>query len=238
MSWLFSRALVAEYSAASCSGGEPSAPLSANPMPQAYLPSDRTTDFCRPSRFGMTFAPLTDDLGEGLLTWFLAGFRARTSVPQEWARDSKASDPDSGWKWRESLAKYDPASCSWRTRQCSLLGGLVEFSETWPRWGSMRDGEFLALETLAPRTNAKGCGLLPTPTKSWGRRGHGVSNNKDNGRYSPEIVDRCLALNKEFGWRWPCNMVETMMDWPRGWSALRPLEMARFREWLRLHGGF
>ena len=87
MSWLFSRALVAEYSAASCSGGEPSAPLSANPMPQAYLPSDRTTDFCRPSRFGMTFAPLTEDRGADVLMWFLVGFRAKTSAAQ-------AKEPD------------------------------------------------------------------------------------------------------------------------------------------------
>lgn len=238
MSWLFSRALVEEYLEGTCSDGAPFAPSSGNPTPQAYLPPDKMTAFSRPSQFGMTFAPLTDDLGAGLLTWFLAASRARTSAPQEGARDSKASDPASGWKWLESLAKYEPATCSWRTRQCSLLGGLEEFSETWPKWGSMRDGECLAQEMLAPRTSAKGFGLLPTPTKSWGRRGHGVSNNKDNGRYSPAIVDRCLALNKEFGWRWPCNMVETMMGWPRGWSALRPLEMPRFREWLRLHGGF
>jgi hypothetical protein len=82
MSWLYSRALVAEYLAENCSDGARSALLSGNPTPQAFLPLDRMTAFCRPSRFGMTFAPLTDGLGEELLTWFLAGFRARTLAQQ------------------------------------------------------------------------------------------------------------------------------------------------------------
>ena len=86
MSWLFSRALVAEYSAGTCSAGALSAQLSGNPMPQAYLPPDRMTAFSRPSRFGMTFAPLTDDLGAALLTWFLEASRAKTSALREKAQ--------------------------------------------------------------------------------------------------------------------------------------------------------
>jgi hypothetical protein len=82
MSWLFSQALVAEYSAASCSDGEPCAPLNGNPMPLAFLPPDRMTDFSRLSQFGVTFAPLTEDLGAALLTWFRAGSHARTSAVQ------------------------------------------------------------------------------------------------------------------------------------------------------------
>ena len=86
MSWLFSQALVAEYSQATCSAGELSALSSGNPTPLAYLPPDRTKDFSRPSRFGSTFRPLTEDLGAAVLTWFLAGSPARTSAPQELER--------------------------------------------------------------------------------------------------------------------------------------------------------
>ena len=46
-----------------------------------------------------------------------------------------------GEKWRGSFVKYDPDSSLWRTHQCSLLGDLDEFLETWPQWGLMRDGE-------------------------------------------------------------------------------------------------
>ena len=83
MSWLYSQALVAEYSAGTCSDGAPFAPSNGNPTPQAFLPPDRMTAFCRPSRFGMTFAPLTDGLGAELLTWFLEASHARTLAQQE-----------------------------------------------------------------------------------------------------------------------------------------------------------
>ena len=80
MSWLFSRVLVEEYLEGTCSDGAPFAPSSGNPTPQAYLPPDKMTAFSRPSRFGMTFAPLTDDRGAELLTWFREASRARTSA--------------------------------------------------------------------------------------------------------------------------------------------------------------
>ena len=80
MSWLFSRALVEAYSEGIFSDGEPSALLSGNPIPQAYCAPDKTKEFSRLSRFGMTYAPLTENRGEELLTWYLAGFPARTSV--------------------------------------------------------------------------------------------------------------------------------------------------------------
>ena len=164
MSWLFSQALVAEYSEAICSDGDPYAPSSSTPTPRAYLSPDRMTDFSRLSRFGMTFAPLTDDRGAELLTWYLAGFPARTSVPQEKAQESTANDPASGWRWRESSVKYDPNSRLWRTRQCSLLEDSEWFSETWPRWGLMRDGECWELPMSARLTSESGYGSWPTPT--------------------------------------------------------------------------
>jgi DNA (cytosine-5)-methyltransferase 1 len=30
--------------------------------------------------------------------------------------------------------------------------------------------------------------------------------------------------------------VEWLMGWPLGWTALEPLAMDRFQQWLRLHG--
>lgn len=83
MSYIFSRALVEEYLEASCSDSAPSAPSSSNPGPQAYCSPDRMTDYSRLSRFGMTYAPLTDDRGAALLTWYLEASRARTFQPQE-----------------------------------------------------------------------------------------------------------------------------------------------------------
>ena len=87
MSWLYSRALVEACLGENFSDGEPSAPLNGNPTQQVYLPPDKTTRFWNLSRFGMTCKPLTEDLGEDLLTLFRAGFHARTSAAQEKERE-------------------------------------------------------------------------------------------------------------------------------------------------------
>lgn len=163
MSWLFSRALVAEYLEGTCSDGAPFAPSNGNPTPQAYLPPAKMTAFSRPSRFGMTFAPLTDDLGEGLLTWFRAAFRARTSVQPGKAQESTASEAGSGEKWRELSVRYDPGTYSWRTHRCLWDEDLPESSVTLPKWGSMRNGVLWERMTLALPTSGSGAGLWPTP---------------------------------------------------------------------------
>lgn len=190
MSWLFSQALVAASSADTCSDGGLSAPSSTTPTPQAYLWRDKTTDAWNRFPSGMTCEPLTDDRGEELLTSFLAAFPAKTFQPQEEAQESTASEAVSGPKWRESLAKYDPDSRSWKTRQCLLLGGLEEYAEAWPNWGMTRDGELFRRPTpslvLAIRlriTCGKESGLsLPTPRANDAeKRGDFDANNPRNG---------------------------------------------------------
>ena len=164
MSWLYSQALVAEYLEGSCSDGAPFAPSNGNPTPQAYLPPDKMTAFSRPSRFGMTFAPLTDDRGEELLTWFRAGFPARTSAQPEKGPGSTESAAGCGVRWHELSVKYDPDSCSWKTHLCLWGEDLPESSVILPRWGLMRNGVCLERMTLAHRTAANDAGLWRTPT--------------------------------------------------------------------------
>jgi hypothetical protein len=141
MSWLYSRALVVEYLGENFSDGEQSAPLNGNPIQQAYCAPDKMTVFSRLSRFGMTYKPLTENRGEELLTLYLADFHAKTLAPQEKAQELMENDQVCGEKWHASFTKYDLDTFSWKTHQCSLLGDLDEFSETWPQWGLMRDGE-------------------------------------------------------------------------------------------------
>lgn len=171
MSWLFSRALGEAYLAGNCSDGEPSAPSKPTPTPQAFLWRGKTTDTWTRFPSGMTCELLMASRGEELLTWCLAGSPAQTSVLPEKGRASRAKSQGCGEKWQGSFARYDRDSRLWRTRQRSLLGGLVEFSETWPKWGSMLDGVVWPqktpslLEAIRSQvTKEKGCGFLPTPT--------------------------------------------------------------------------
>jgi hypothetical protein len=167
MSWHFSRALVEAFSEATCSDGEPSAQSSGSPTPQAYCSPDRMTACSRLSRFGMTFAPLTDARGEDLLTWFRAVFPVRTSASPGRAPASTASGPGCGRTWRGSLATFDRDTSSWRTAQQSLLGDSDECSVTWPRSGMTADGRCWELPMLGRRISGTGSGLLlPTPSAS------------------------------------------------------------------------
>jgi hypothetical protein len=177
MSWLISEAMMdaygnspflpergVGYSEDISLDGEQSAPLSGSPTQQAYCAPDKMTKFSRLSRYGMTFKPLTDDRGEELLTLYLAAFHAKTSAPQERGQESTESDPGCGHIWQELLARYDQSTSLWRTPQSSLLGDYTEFSETWPRWGSMQNGVSYRRQTLVPLTSEIESGLLlPTP---------------------------------------------------------------------------
>ena len=145
-------------------GGDASAPLSATPTHGMYWLPGKTTDACRPSRSGMTYAPSTDDRGEAVLTWCLADSRAKTLAPPGRAPGSTAPVRDCGEKWPESSGRYDPDTRSWKTRQHSLLGGLEVFSETWPRWGTMRGGEWWERTTPEHLTGGNESGSWLTPT--------------------------------------------------------------------------
>ena len=167
MSWLFSQALVGEYLAANFLDGEQSAPLNGKPTQQAYCAPDKMTDFLKLSRFGMMYKPLTDIPGEELSMSSVVVFHVRTLVPQEKAQELTENDQECGEKWRGSFVKYDLNSSLWKTHQCSLLGDLDEFSETWPQWGLMRDGECWEQQTLERRIRGTEFGLSPNGVDSF-----------------------------------------------------------------------
>ena len=141
----------------------PSALSSLIPTAAASSSPASETDTSPASPSGMTCAPSTGSRGEEALTSSQAGSPVRTSAAPARAQASTANAPGSGAKWREWFVKYDRDSSSWKTHQCSLLGGLAGFSETWPRWGSMRGGACWELTTQAPRTDVRGSGSWPTP---------------------------------------------------------------------------
>ena len=88
------------------------------------------------------------------------------------------NEAECGEKWRGSFVKYSPDSCSWKTHQCSLLGGLDEFLETWPRWGLMRNGECWEQTQLEHPIKESVYGFtVPTPVASDGTTGSLIGKN-------------------------------------------------------------
>ncbi len=157
----------------------PSAPSRSRNTPGKSCSGDRPTDTSRGSRFGMMSPPSTEPHGRGRSMSSAAGFPARIFPLPGRAPESTGNGLAFGAKWPEWLAKYDPDSSSWRTRQCSLLGDLEEFSETWPRWGFMRDGECWALTTPGPRTSGTGSGYWRSPDTGAGGTSGLLKQGKD-----------------------------------------------------------
>jgi len=168
MSWLFSQALVEEYSEASSLDGAQSAQLSGSHTQQAYCAPDKMTAFSKLSRFGMTYKPLTESHGQALLMSYLAAFHAPTfPLPAE-AQDLMEKTPQCGITWRGWLAKFDPDSYLWKTAQCSFIEESGESLETFPVSGMTRNGMLWELPTLAHRTSATASGLWRTPDTGGG----------------------------------------------------------------------
>ena len=155
-----------ESSADNFSDIEPFVRLRLNLTAEKCSCNGSATEFCRGSRSGTTCGRSTASPGGESSMSSREDFLARISQQPEEAQESTANAPDSGAKWPESLAKYDPDSRSWRTRQCLLLGGLEEYSETFPKWGLMHGGELFRQPTPVLRTCGKGSGFWPTPVAS------------------------------------------------------------------------
>lgn len=236
MSWLFSQVLVEEFSAATCSGCEPSAQLNVMPTPHPFSLLDKTMEPSNLSRFGLTCAVLTEGRGAELLTWFLGAFHARTSALPGATPDFPESAAGSGWKWPGSLAKWDRASSSWKTRQHSVLAGSEQSSVTWPPWGLMRNGELLLRKMPALRTRERDSGFWPTLTASIGRKCGGRHRGKADTLASRLAMTEGLSTTSTG--RVNPTWSEWLMGFPSGWSAIEPLETHKFQQWLRTHSGF
>ena len=240
-----------------CLDGAPSALLRLIPMRAESCLPDRQTDALTDSRSGTMCGPLMERDGGERSTSSAVVFPAKTSASQEEARASMVQSLDSGWKWPASFAKWDPALCLWKTRQRSLVEGLDVFSETWPRWGMMRDGECLELKQPELRTkSATGSGLWPTPTVTGNHNRKGASKNSGDGLATavkwatPTCHDRkgksgakrgrnahgSECLTQQAGGTLNPMWVEWLMGWPVGWTDYGALEMDKFQQWQRSHG--
>lgn len=218
MSWHFSRALQAAFSEANSLGGERSVPLKSTGTDGTVCSPVKTTARSIHSRFGTTSGRSKDSDGEALLTWFLAGFRAR-DIPQrlEVATMRMISGRRCGESWQRQLpGTYLPKTS--RERQ------LMRRQTTSNRWVTKPDA-------------------LPFPRRTWVRTTFGpdigyVHTATTKANYAAASMQKwpgCRAYVQVFGQPSPI-VEEWLMGWPEGWSDTRPLEMAKYRSWLQRHG--
>lgn len=156
------------------------------------------------------------------LTPSAEAFRARTLALQDLEQELKASAAGCGPNFTDSFAKYDPASCSWKTSQRCLVEVWAEFSETWPRAGMTRNGSAFERRRSGLYKRGTACGLLPTLCASEPRdsskasilarmdKGGRVARRICNKSATLRLSDQIVSLNPLFA--------ERMTDLPIGWT--------------------
>lgn len=222
-----------------------SAPLNGTPTPAESSENEPQTDgspacTCMRETYSCLIHP------SGLAEW-TASMRdslARILALQDPGQALKASIAVCGVRSSALLAWFDPATSSWKTRQLSLVEDWAPFSETWPRSGTMRNGQCWELPMLVPHTSASDGGALhgvttPTVNDSKNRtlppslrwRGNLAGWLLRNGTVPTPTV--CGNYNRVGASATSGNglatvaggclnpaWVEWLMAWPMGWTAL------------------
>lgn len=250
MSWLFSQALVEEYLPGTCWDGAPCAPLNVMPTQHRFWRNDRPMEYSRLSRFGLTCALLTADLGEELLTWFREDFLARTYQPQDKASELRVPDLLCGGKWQELSERYDLQSSTWRTHRCLWEEALPWSSVSLPKWGLTLSGELWEQQISEHRINEIVSGWLhgtsnrkmasrtwPTPVASMSKGSSlgALTRKSGTSRYNDRLDHAVMASD---GGQLNPEWVEWLMGWPIGWTELKPLGMDKFQSWQQQHSVF
>lgn len=122
---------------------------------------------------------------------------------------SRASDQDYGKNLPGLLAKYDPATHSLKTAQCSLIEDSTSCLAILPRWGSMRNGRLYQQPKLVLPIAGNASGSWPTPDASMGTGGR-VSKAPPLG-LRPSGSKKSITLNDAVKWanvlQWPTPTV-------------------------------
>lgn len=180
------------------------------------------TESCQSSPSGTMCEPLTGSPGEDSLT---------QSAPESLAQKFPA------------LAKLCPVTRSWKTRQPLLTPDWEKSLETWPSWGLMLDGECWVVPMPAWTRTEKESGFLRRPQNKDGRGFYKVSMASTKKRAATKgrqtMLIHQLLLTAYEGMSFAVAnppFWESLMGWPIGWTDLQPLEMAKYQQWLLLHG--
>lgn len=195
------------------------------------------TDACPSSRSGTMCEHLTQSRGVDSSMSCAEGSRVKTLALQGQGKESLENAAGCGQRWRESFAKLDHVSCSWKIRQLWLFEDLDESLATWPKWGWMQDGECWAAETPVGCTNAIESGFLHLPTIG---KSETKGSSRKRYRNSPYFRGAKMSEGLRICEADPIythpRFAELMMGWIENWTRLQPLGMDKFQQWLDSHG--
>jgi|LakMenE18May11ns_1017448.scaffolds.fasta_scaffold9825407_2 hypothetical protein len=204
------------------------------------------TASCQPRQSSLTcvssHSPVQPTSIEELRTWLQRAFPASHSQLPENSLP-KATNETCGQQPRMSFAVFDRSESSWKTSQGSLLADTPESSSPiWPQWGMWDATDAYLAPIPALITSACGGGLWPTPLVRDARTLLGAARSENSLGTHPlawEMAQREFSANGlsiQPKTRLHPEWVEWLQGFPTGWTALEPLGMRRFHEWLQQHG--
>jgi hypothetical protein len=101
----------------------------------------------------------------------------------------------------------------------------------------VQNGECFPLPMLEHNTFEKGYGYLPTPTREDGNaRSYQRWTNGTEALTILGVARVSSGLSRTGGPQINPEWEELLMGYPIAWTALEPLETAKFQQWLLLHG--
>ena len=203
---------------------EPCVSLRGTPMlPQSLERKWKKGGFIR-LLSGLMLPPSTGDLL--LKQWITSAqdFHASPGVSQDIKTEQMMKD-GFGTTLKESFARLDPASSSWKTSQVSLWGDLTPFLGTWPKSGSMLNGvcsKRLPLVQDIPASVSFSLDMFNTPVVS---DGHNSSFPKSQANWDSLVGDLIRNGDARNGGYLNPQWVEWLMGWPIGWTESEHVEM-------------
>ena len=234
MNFHFSPVPVVDCSALDCSGGEAWGTSSGTTIASESLPRESETGSLTTPRSSAisehsSIKGTPDNIGAWLTSLPRDSRANRSRRPG--GNDPKKTNGINGQTPFAYCERSDRGGFSVKTSR-GFLPGLTdisdEFSETWPKSGLMCDGECFRLPDVERRTDAKGYGLLATPTAKGNQLAPSmIAKHPGCRRMLPDAVGG--LLNPEFG--------EWLMGWPIGHTDAEQSATDKFRQWWLAHGG-
>lgn len=203
------------------------------------LQQESETDTCQSRQFSETcvssFSPVQPSNTEELRKWLAQAFPASRSQSQEISTPKMTSET-CGPLRSMLFALYDQESHGLKTSQaCLALDISGESFPTWPRSGTMLNGECFQLPESEPRIKESAFSLLPTIAASEYK---GTSTKRYLG--SPHFKSGKMVEGLRVGPNCPTYLsplfADWVMDFPSGWTDLKPLAMHNYQKWLERHG--
>ena len=230
-SWRFSRAQVVAFSAGSSWAGELAQQLSSISTPGEFFYNGSATESWTHFPSGRGLKPSTVFTGRVSSTLSQVASHALIFPVPVRRPESRARTPDSGPTCTESSEKSSRLSSSSKTPRTSPNEVSKSYSKTLRISGSMRNGVCSPRPRLVPLTKEDGCGWsLPTPTTA----GNEHSPTMQHWRAHQNMS----KLSGRVGGSPDPSFREWMLGLPIGWTALEPLEIAKFQQWQRRHSRF